>query len=187
MLSKEITPSKPITGIAFLIIVLWGVELVNLVLDHELCRWGILPRTVSGLLGIIFSPFLHGSLVHLLANTLPLAVLGGLVGLKGRLKFFEITVIIILLGGGGVWLLGRPSYHVGASGLIFGYFGFLVLRGYYQKSFGAFMVSIITLFLYGGLIWGVLPTISHVSWEGHLCGLLAGVFAARLEGVGKRN
>jgi membrane associated rhomboid family serine protease len=177
---SEKKTGKPLDGILILIATVWVVEGINFFTGHQLCRWGIFPRTITGLVGIPLSPFLHGSIVHLLANTVPLAILGGLTGLHGRLKFLETTVIIILVGGGGVWILGRPSYHVGASGLIFGYFGFLVLRGYYKKSIGSFLVSIITLFIYGGLLWGLLPTIPHVSWEGHLCGLVGGIVAAKL-------
>lgn len=177
-------PGKPLDGILLLLLAVWIVEAVNLFMGHQLCRWGILPRTVSGLMGIPLSPFLHGSLLHLFANTIPLAILGGFTCLHGRLKFVEISVIIILVGGSGVWLLGRPSYHVGASGLIFGYFGFLVSRGYYQKSLASILISTITVISYGGLLWGVLPSIGYVSWEGHLCGLVAGIVAAKLEKSG---
>jgi membrane associated rhomboid family serine protease len=114
-------------------------------------------------------------------NTIPLAVLGGFVILQGRQIFFEISIIIILVSGTALWLFGRSSYHVGASGLIFGYFGYLVLRAWYDRSLKSSVIAFVTVFLYGGIIWGLLPTFSRISWEGHLFGLLAGILAARLE------
>ncbi len=101
--------------------------------------------------------------------------------LHGRQTFFEISIIIILVGGTALWLFGRSSYHVGASGLIFGYFGYLVSRAWYERSLKSIMMAFVTIFLYGGIIWGLLPIFSRISWEGHLFGLLAGILAARLE------
>ncbi len=160
---------------------IWVIELINFSTGHQLSDWGILPRTLKGLKGIPLSHFLHASLIHIMMNTIPLAVLGGFVLLNGRQMFFEVTVIIILVGGAALWLFGRSSYHVGASGLIFGYFGYLVLRAWYDRSLKSFVIAFATVFLYGGIIWGLLPTFSRISWEGHLFGLLAGFLAARLE------
>ncbi len=167
-----------ILGFASLI---WVVELVNMMMGHSLSRWGILPRSLSGLIGIPLSPFLHGSILHTLVNTVPFIILGGLVILRGVRVFVEVTLLVIIAGGAGVWLLGRSSYHVGASGLIFGYFGFIVARGWYTRSVGSLIAAFVTLSLYGGIVWGLLPTLSYVSWEGHLFGLLAGILAARLD------
>ena len=130
--------------------------------------------------GIIFWPFLHGGFYHLLMNTTPLLVLGYFVALRGFVPFFQISAIIVLVGGLGVWVAGREAYHIGASGLVFGYFGFLVAAGVYERSVSALAVASFALFYYGGLIFGILPTESFVSWEGHLFGLLAGVLSARL-------
>ncbi len=160
---------------------IWAIELINFSMGHRFSDWGILPRTLKGLKGIPLSPFLHASLIHIMMNTIPLAVLGGFVMLNGRRIFFEITIIIILVSGIALWLFGRSSYHVGASGLIFGYFGYLVLRAWYDRSLKSFIIAFVTVFLYGGIIWGLLPTFSRISWEGHLFGLLAGFLAARLE------
>ncbi len=160
---------------------IWVIEFINFSTGHRLSDWGVLPRTLKGLKGIPLSPFLHASLIHIMMNTIPLAVLGGFVILNGRQIFFEITIIIILVGGTALWLFGRSSYHVGASGLIFGYFGYLVLRAWYDRSLKSFIVAFVTVCLYGGIIWGLLPTFSRISWEGHLFGLLAGILAARLE------
>jgi len=162
---------------------IWVIESINFSIGHRLSDWGILPRTVKGLKGIPLSPFLHASLIHIMMNTIPLAVLGGFVILNGRQIFFEISIIIILVSGTALWLFGRSSYHVGASGLIFGYFGYLVLRAWYDRSLKSFIIAFVTVSLYGGIIWGMLPTFSRISWEGHLFGLLAGILAARLEKI----
>jgi membrane associated rhomboid family serine protease len=159
---------------------LWGIECVNALLDYRLNRWGLLPRTLTGLAGIPLSPFLHGSFAHLILNTVPLLILGGFVAFQGTRTFLSVSLWIILLSGGALWLLGRSAYHVGASSVIFGYFGYLVARGWYERSVTALLVALLTLGLYGGIVWGVLPTRSYVSWEGHLFGLLAGVLVARL-------
>ena len=163
------------------VVLIWVIELINFSIGHRLSDWGILPRTLKGLKGIPLSPFLHASLLHIMMNTIPLAVLGGFVMLNGRQIFLEISIIIILASGTALWLFGRSSYHVGASGLIFGYFGYLVLRAWYDRSLKSFVIAFVTVFLYGGIMWGLLPTFSRISWEGHLFGLLAGILAARLE------
>lgn len=171
-----------------LIAAIWIVELVNLFMDHRLNQYGIVPRTVEGLRGIPLSPFLHGGLGHLLSNTGPLLVLGGLVAARGRANFVGVTAFIIVIGGLGLWAVGRPwpwddvqnLVHVGASGLVFGYFGYLVARGWYERSFLAIFVSVVVILVFGsGILFGLLPTAPYVSWEGHLCGLAAGVLIAR--------
>ena len=159
---------------------LWGIECVNALLGHHLNRWGLVPRTLPGLVGIPLSPFLHGSFAHLALNTVPLVILGSFVVFQGTRIFLAVSFWIILLSGTALWLLGRSAYHVGASSVIFGYFGYLVARGWYERSVTALLVALLTLGLYGGIVWGVLPTRSYVSWEGHLFGLLAGVLVARL-------
>ncbi len=160
--------------------VMWIVELVNWAVSHDLNSLGILPRTTSGLIGIPLAPFLHGSIGHLVSNTIPFLVLGGLVLIQGKQKFLEVTAIVITFGGLGVWLVGRSSFHIGASGLVFGYFGYLLARGWYDRSAVSILIAVAVLLVYGGLLVGVLPTLSFVSWEGHLFGLLAGVLVAWL-------
>lgn len=172
--------------IAFIVLI-WGVELVDKFTSYELDAWGIHPRSLWGLAGIPLSPLLHGGFGHLIANTIPLFVLGIIIGIRGLRNLFDVTVIIALVGGAGVWLIGSngtpvaPKVHIGASGIVFGYFGFLIARGLFDKSVRSLLVGILVLFLYGGLIWGVLPDPgSNVSWEAHLCGLLAGALAAKM-------
>jgi len=159
---------------------LWGIECVNALFEHRLNRWGILPRTFAGLVGIPLSPFLHGSFTHLILNTVPLVTLGSFVAFYGVRLFVVVSLWITLLSGTALWLFGRSAYHVGASSVLFGYFGYLVARGWYERSVTALLVALLTLVLYGSIVWGVLPTRSYISWEGHLFGLLAGVLVARL-------
>jgi len=177
--------SSPYVLLFYLVAALWIVEMVNLPLGHRLCRYGIFPRTAGGLAGIPLSPFLHAGLSHLFLNTGPLIVLGGLVLMDGRRPFIRATVVIVLAGGLGIWLIGRPSYHVGASSLVFGYFGFLLAKGAVDRRFQSLLIACVVAAAYGGLFWGLLPTAAYVSWEGHACGFLAGGLAAWSERRGR--
>ncbi|BAQ64775.1 rhomboid family intramembrane serine protease [Geminocystis sp. NIES-3709] len=163
------------------IAILWIVEIVDqYFFNARLDYFGIIPRTVVGLRGIILAPFLHADFTHLIANTLPFAVLGWLVMLQNTKDFYTVTLYSIVVSGLGVWLFANPnSITVGASGVIFGYLGFLLLRGYFQKNTPSIALSLIVVFLYGGMIWGVLPSNPHVSWLGHLFGFIGGIFAAK--------
>ena len=159
--------------------VLWLVAIVNTISDLDLERFGILPRNVTSLRGIPLHVFLHGGFTHLISNTGPLLVLGGLTSLRGKRTLFSATLFITVAGGSGVWLLGRSAVHIGASGLAFGYFGYLVARGFYERSLVSILVAVVVVFFYWGLIFGVLPAEGFVSWEGHLFGLIAGILLAR--------
>ncbi|NJL19739.1 MAG: rhomboid family intramembrane serine protease [Leptolyngbyaceae cyanobacterium SM1_3_5] len=167
-----------------LVALAWAIEIVDLFLGGWLNRFGILPRNAIGLRGILLAPLLHGGIPHLIGNTIPFIILGWLVMLRRTSDFFVVTAIVALLGGLGTWLFGAPATHIGASGVIFGYFGFLIARGYFERSFVAIGFSVLVAILYGGMIWGVLPGQYGISWEGHLFGFLGGIFTARL--IGKR-
>lgn len=161
--------------------VLWAIHIVNAILGGALVGLGIWPRTLRGLVGILFAPFLHGSFAHLSANTVPLVVLGGLVMSRRRRDLLFVSVVAGLVGGLGTWLIApAASVHVGASILIFGYLGFLLLRGVFDRKLWSILGSIAVFFLYGGALWGVLPGQIGISWQGHLFGLLGGVLAAWL-------
>jgi membrane associated rhomboid family serine protease len=154
---------------------IWGVFLVGLVVPFHLNSYGVTPRTLVGLAGIPAMPFLHENLGHLVRNTMPLSVL--LLLLAGsRARTWKIVVDIVLLSGILLWLFGRPATHIGASGLIFGLIAFLIASGFFEKRIPAIAIAVVVGFLYGGtLITGVLPrTGSNVSWDGHLCGAIAG-------------
>ena len=176
---------------------IWLVYLVNiLVFGGDLNRYGLAPMALpyrflsefelsvpylaGSLRGILLAPFLHGSFSHLMSNTFPLLLLGGFVTLRGTKTLVGLSLFVIVLGGLLVWLVGRPAIHIGASGLVFGYFGYLVAQGWYERSFVSIAVAVAVLLLYGGIIFGVLPQAGFISWEGHLFGLIAGVLAARM-------
>ena len=161
---------------------MWVLEIADqFLLGRSLDLYGIMPRNLLGLRGILFSPFLHGGFGHLSANTIPFMVLGWLIMVRQTRDFWCVTAIVMLISGLGVWLLAASNtVHIGASGLIFGYFGFLLLRSYFERSPASIALSLLVIFLYGGLIWGVLPLQSGVSWEGHLFGFMGGAVAARL-------
>lgn len=165
-------------ALAGLVILVWIVELVNFLLGHSLNSFGLVPRRLDGLPGILVSPLLHGGFSHLVSNTGGLLALGGLVAMRGEKHFLSTTLAIVVLGGALVWLFGRHAQHIGASGLVFGYFGLLLGRAWYSRTADAVLVGLAVMILYGGLIWGVLPTQSFVSWEGHLAGLIAGFAVA---------
>jgi membrane associated rhomboid family serine protease len=176
---RKSPPSSPYGLLFYLIAFQWFVEIVNLLMGHQLCRYGILPRTLHGLIGIPLSPFLHTGLAHLLLNTGPLIVLGGLIAMDGRQAFIRSTVFITLVGGAMLWMIGRPSYHVGASLLIFGYFGYLLAKGVFDRRLQSLLIAILVVVAYGGLFWGMLPTVPYISWEGHLSGFIAGIMGGR--------
>ena len=172
---------KNFQPIIFLVAAIWAVEVVNLLLGHSLTSWGILPRRVSGLIGIPLAPFLHAGLWHIVSNTVPLLILGGLTLTGGKTWFWGNTVGIVLLSGILVWLFARGMLHVGASGLVFGYFGALLGRAYFERGFISIAVACLTMILYGGILWGLLPLRNYISFEGHLFGLIAGIAVAWLD------
>ena len=159
---------------------LWAIAIADYAANLDVQRFGVVPRSQDGLRGIPLHVFLHGDFNHLLSNSGPLLVLGGLTSLRGRGTLLASSAFVTLFAGGFVWLLGRDGVHVGASGLVFGYFGYLVARGFYERSFTSILVAVAVAFFYGGLVFGVLPTSGFVSWEGHLFGLIAGALYARM-------
>jgi membrane associated rhomboid family serine protease len=167
--------------LATIVSIFWVVFILNeVVFGRRLNAFGILPHNLVGLRGILFAPFLHGSFYHIAANTVPFVVLGWLVMLRNTKDFYFVSFLSAMVGGLGTWLFGRDSIHIGASGVIFGYFGYLLFRGYFEKSFVSIAISIAIAIGYGGMILGVLPTRSYISWEGHLFGFIGGIIAAKL-------
>ncbi len=178
------TTKSPIQQAVQLVIILtaamWLIEIADtFIFDHGLDRQGIVPRTWSGLDGILWAPFLHGGFGHLLANTLPFVVLALFVASDGLRRWAVVTVFIMVVGGLATWLLARSAIHVGASGLIFGYVGFLLVAGFVEKSARGITLAIAVGVLFGGMVLrGITPVSSWVSWESHLFGLAAGILAA---------
>ena len=167
--------------VLILVALIWVVEIVNLLLGHGLVSWGILPRSFAGLIGIPLSPLLHGSLWHAVSNTVPLLVLGALTLAGGKRVFWQTTVNVTLLSGALVWLFAREAYHVGASGLLLGYFGVIMARAVIDRSIPTIAIAIVTVLAYGGLLWGILPLGRYVSFESHLFGLIAGFVVVWLD------
>ncbi len=157
-------------------IVITSVEVLNALLGRMLNAYGILPRSLDHWYGIPFAPFLHGSPAHYASNIIPLLVLSFFAMQHGILRYLLVTVGVILGSGFLVWLLGRPAIHIGASGLIYGYFGFLLVAGFVSREFKLMLISVIVWILYGSIVYGVLPTLPHISFESHLAGFLVGGF-----------
>ncbi|GAA3842640.1 rhomboid family intramembrane serine protease [Sphaerisporangium flaviroseum] len=164
--------------VSLLVAVEWAVEVADYILPQELDQYGIVSHEVDGLVGILIAPFLHAGFAHLMANTVPLAILGFLAALRGLGRFFVASLMIIIVSGLGVWFLSPPGLTVGASGLVFGYFGYVVTRGFFDRHLLDIVLGIGVAVLYYSLIWGVLPGQPGISWQGHLFGLVGGVFAA---------
>jgi membrane associated rhomboid family serine protease len=170
---KRFTPVLALTAVC------WVVFLVNnLMLGGQLSQFGIIPRRLSGLPGILCSPFLHASYRHLVANTLPLLILGGIICARGKGEFATVTTGGVLLGGLLTWLFARSAYHIGASGLIFTFFGYLASLAWFNRNIPTLLLSLICIVGYGGLVRGLIPTSGAVSWESHLAGFLSGVLLA---------
>ena len=178
------TPKSPIQQAVQLVIILtaalWLIEIVDTVaFDNGLDRHGIVPRTWGGLDGVLWAPLLHGGFSHLLANTVPFLILGGFLAISGLRRWLSVTLFIVLVGGVATWLLARSAVHVGASGLIFGYAGFLLVAGFVEKSLKGILLAIAVGVLFGGMVLrGITPVSSWVSWDSHLFGFGAGVLAA---------
>src|SRR6185503_12251495 len=160
------------------VLVLWLIQLLQWGLNLDFGRFGIFPRTFSGLAGIIFSPLIHGGWEHLASNTIPLLVLGFLMIYFYRNVAYRVVFLIWLMDGIGVWLIGRGAYHIGASGVVYGMASFLFFSGILRKSRELLALSLAVVFIYGSMIWGMFPYVMDISWEAHLVGFLSGILFA---------
>ncbi len=159
-------------------VLLWVIYLVTHLLDISTYKLGILPRNFSGLVGIFTSPLIHGGFSHLISNTAPLIVMGlGIFYFYPKVAY-KVFTIIYLGTGVLVWIFAREVYHIGASGIIYGFVSFLFFSGIFRKDNRSIALALVVIFLYGGLIWGVLPVEKGVSWESHLFGAIAGIIAS---------
>ncbi len=165
----------------YFVAVLWAVHLADIVVPVDFGRFGIVPRSPEGARGILFAPLLHGDFTHLISNSVPLVVLGtGLLYLYRRVSWW-VVLIVYVLGGAGVWLFARPaSVHIGASGLIYGFAAFIFFSGLLRRDPPSIALALVVTFLYGGMVWGVLPLEDGVSFEAHLAGALSGILCAVL-------
>lgn len=175
--------SRPGCGLLLgIVFIAWMVWVVDRILPLE--NLGIHPRQFVGLFGIFFSPWLHGDWLHLLNNTIAFLGLGFVVLLAEGKRFLHTSFLLVLISGLGTWLIGQDgTLHIGASGLIYGYFGYLILRAWTERQPLWIVVGVLVAIVYGGMLWGVLPMEKGVSWEAHLCGFLGGLWLGRNHGL----
>lgn len=177
-MSNEATYFKFYNGVIIypllFVLFIWSVFLVEIKFGLDFTQWDIRPRTIKGLRGILGSPFIHSGMTHLWHNTTPLLVLCAALFYFYRQISWKVLMWIVFLSGFGTWLIGRPSYHIGMSGVIYALVSFLFFKGIIVKHYRLTALSLLVVFLYGSLIWGTLPTREGISWEGHLSGFIAG-------------
>jgi membrane associated rhomboid family serine protease len=169
---------RSVVVMAGLVVLLWVLELFDTVLGNALDRFALEPRVIGSLPEIFTMPLIHFGLGHVAANTVPLFVLGFLIALRGLGRLALVSLIIAAIGGLLTWLTEAPGAVAGASGVVFGYFGFLLARGVFDRRLVDILIAVGVFLIYGGMLWGVLPTQPGVSWKGHLFGLAGGVAAA---------
>ncbi|MCU0547907.1 MAG: rhomboid family intramembrane serine protease [Leptolyngbya sp. Prado105] len=167
--------------LGYLVLIAWIVSVLNFgVLAKSLNGFGIRPRQLAGLWGVLFAPFLHGSWRHLEGNTLAFLTYGGLIMLQNPANFGAVTATVALTSGFGTWLLGRDrTVHIGASGVTFGYLGFLMFLAFFDRNIPTVLLLVFTAFFHSKYLWGLLPINQRISWEEHLFGFVGGIFAAR--------
>jgi membrane associated rhomboid family serine protease len=172
--------------IGALVAVMWLLEIVNAIDGQHLDGDGIYARSLAGLPGIVSSPFLHAGFGHLIGNTIPFVVLGLVIAAAGARRVIEVTVVVALVAGLGTWLTA-PSHvsTIGASGIVFGYAGFLIARGFFTRSFPALAIGVVVAVLFGATLAADLIPQAGVSWQDHLFGALGGILAARLVSGGR--
>lgn len=173
---KQLLKSLPVP--ALFVIIIWLVKVLELIFDLELYAWGLFPQKLSGLKGIFLAPFIHGDFSHLISNTFPLLILGSALFYFYRAVAFRILILSVFITGFWVWVAGRPSFHIGASGIIYSLAAFLFTSGVIRRHPRLMALSLLVVFLYGGMVWGVLPVADRISWESHLMGLVCGVLLA---------
>lgn len=169
-----------LSPVLVVLVAMWVVEVIDLAIGGRLDRFGVRPRELRGLTGVVFAPFLHNGLLHLLANSVPFVILGAAIALGGTRRFVTVSVIVAVVAGMGTWLTGAGgSVHVGASGLVFGYVTYLVARGFFERRITYILGGFVVVMFYGGVLWGVVPR-PGVSWQAHLFGAIGGVVAAAI-------
>ncbi len=160
------------------VILIWAVFWLELKFHMNLNEYGVFPRTLKGLRGVFFSPFIHGSVEHLYNNTIPLAVLTASLFYFYKKISLKVLLYGVLLSGILTWLIGRTSYHIGASGIIYVLASFTFFKGIFSKYYRLVALSLIVVFIYGSLLWYIFPIKDEISWEGHLGGFITGLLLA---------
>ena len=167
--------------LAAMVALMWVLEIVDLALNQRLDAYGIEPRDVDGLDGVVTAPFLHVGFVHLIGNTLPFVVMGVVIAFEGPLRLVGVTVIAALVSGLGTWLIApADTIHLGASGVVFGYATYLIARGAFNRRFMELAIGAAVVVLWGGALLAGLEPQQGISWQGHLFGAIGGVVAARV-------
>ncbi|WP_328999735.1 rhomboid family intramembrane serine protease [Kribbella sp. NBC_00709] len=165
--------------LAVLVGLMWLSEVIDAATNGSLDQYGIISREPRGLIGILTAPFLHLGFGHLISNTLPLVTLGAIIAISGAARLFAVTAIVVVIGGFGTWLISPPNtITIGASGLVFGYASYLIVRGLFNRRLGQVLVGIVVIMVWGSALLGGLLPQDGISWQGHLFGGIAGVLAA---------
>lgn len=164
----------------FFLLMLWVIHIIKFVTTLPMAALGIYPGRISGLKGIVTAPLIHGDWQHLISNTVPLAALMALIFLFYRRVAVKSFILIYLFTGVAVWLLGRPVYHIGASGVVYGLLSFVFWTGVFRRSFKSIALSLVILVMYSGYFLGIVPGQEGISWESHLYGAIAGIAIAYL-------
>ena len=177
-MKRELVFQLMVLGI--LLGLMWGLEVFDYVFGAaNLDQYGVKPRSIGGLKGVLTMPFLHGGFDHLISNSLPFLVLGWLILLRGPKDFFFVFFVTAAAGALLPWLIGSGnSVHIGASGVVFGFLGFLLAAGVFERKVSSIAVALLVGFVYGGVLWGVLPNNPGISWEGHMGGFVGGAWFA---------
>jgi len=160
------------------IIFIWVIQLVQVFTGLDFARYGLLPHTTKGLIGIITAPLIHSNFNHIISNTIPLLLLGSGIFYFYKDVAHKMFFMVFLIPGILVWFLGRSSYHIGSSGIVYGFVTFVFFSGLIRRDNRSIALALIVTFLYGSLIWGILPLSRDISWEYHLFGALTGIYAA---------
>jgi len=163
---------------AIVLIIIWSVKIFEIVFDYDFTEYGVLPRKFNGLIGILFSPPIHSDVNHLLSNSLPVIILCLLIFNFYSQIAKKILIYLYFISGLWLWCIGRESFHIGASGLIYAMASFLFFSGILRKNSQLSAVALLVIFIYGGLFWGLFPIHKNVSWEGHLTGFIAGILVS---------
>ena len=158
--------------------ILWGIKLIENEFLLDFTMYGILPRHIEGLIGILTMPLIHQDFQHLFSNSIPLIILGASLIYFYQEAALRVFILIYILDGIWLWLGGRESYHIGASGVVYGLASFLFFSGIFRKYIRLMAISMLVVFLYGGMVWGLFPIFIGVSWEAHLFGAIAGLLCA---------
>lgn len=160
--------------------IMWIVKIIEVIQNHKFTRWGIFPRDLDGMIGIISAPFIHSDWQHLMTNSLPMLMLVSIIMVFYKRVAYPSYMIITVLTGFLVWLFARDAYHVGASGVVYGLVAFVAWTGIFRRNLKSIILALVILVMYGGYFHGIIPNKEGVSWESHLFGGMAGIFTAFL-------